>query len=157
MSHHCGVLGVCVGAHNYKAFILVIFYGAFSAALLVALCAEEATSKVSGLWHGRVRISAGVVIWLQLYYMQVCMVIILGGLFAFHLYLVAINRTMLESCVLKGLGRVFPPWKRDVAFFEKGLLGNFEEVFGGLWVALLPVVDARSVIRMEETHLHAVA
>lgn len=153
MSHHCGVLGVCVGVHNYKPFVLLVFYGFFAAAILAVGCLPEALRRgrqvLFGEGDGHVRVSVGMLVWFQMYYLQYCMTVGLGGLLAFHLYLIAMGRTVLEACRLNPFRQVFPPWKAVKYPFDRGVRQNFVDVFGTGWTVLLPVVDDSWVKHLE--------
>lgn len=141
MSHHCGVLGMCVGAHNHKAFVLLLFYGFVSTALLAVLCLPEALRRGRAVLMGESRITVRVIGWFQMYYLQYCMSMMMGGMLVFHLYLIAMNRTVLEACKLHPRGEVFPPWKAAKFPFDRGARENFGELFGSPWTALLPIAD----------------
>ena len=144
MSHHCGILGVCVGAHNRKAFLLLLFYGVVSAALLVVACFDEALGRGKKVLRVG-QVSAGEIVWFQMYYLQYCMVFGLGALLSFHLYLVAMGRTVLDVCRFGRFRDCFPPWRARKHAQDQGVWRNFEEVFGRGWTVLLPVVEDGAV------------
>lgn len=141
MCHHCSVLGVCIGAHNHKAFVLLLLYGAVASLLLLALCGGEAVEKGKELWFGERKLSAGLVLWFQVYLLQYNLGLAVGSYFLFHLYIIALNRTMLEACILNSWRTLLPPWRPSPWPYDKGVLANFTEVFGSPWVALLPIAN----------------
>lgn len=143
MSHHCGVLGTCIGAHNYKTFVLLLFYGAVAAILLVTLCGREAVEKGKTVWLGKSKLTVGLVLWFQLYYMQYNLAMGLGSYFIFHIYIIAFNRTLLEACTLNSWRTLLPPWSVPAWPYDKGIAANFAEVFGSPRTALLPIIDSR--------------
>lgn len=143
MCHHCGILGVCVGANNYKAFVLLLFYGFVAALSQAVLCFDEAVQKGSKLITNWRRVPSNIllVLWLQLYYLQYCLVAFLGLMLFTHLYLIALNRTTLEACTLNNWRSVFPPWRVQKWPFDNGFIANYYEVFGYPLFALLPIAN----------------
>lgn len=152
MSHHCGVLGVCIGAHNHKAFILLLFYGFLSTGMLAVLCLPEALRRGRAVLSGEsmVTITLGGIVWFQMYYLQYCMSVMLGGLLTFHLYLIGMNRTVLEACTLYPWREVFPPWRAAKFPFDRGVRENFRELFGSPRNAWLPIPAYEWVARLED-------
>lgn len=145
------MLGVCIGVSNHKPFILLVGYGFIAALVLVIGCFPEALERVRSVFSkkGKVTLSVGTVVWFQMYYVQYCMAVALGGLLTFHLYLVAMGRTVLEACILNNFRDCFPPWKAASFEHDRGVRRNFEEVFGSGLEIFLPVVDDTWVKRLD--------
>lgn len=151
MSHHCGVLGICLGAHNRKAFVLLLFYGTVAAGILLVTCGPKAVRVFFGLVRGNIRLSWGVVIWLQSVYFQFCLTIALGLIWGYHMYLIGVGRTQLDLCTGAASTRdICPPWRRVTGEFDLGMMKNFVDVLDSGVMGFLPVVDIEKIVRVDK-------
>lgn len=150
-SHHCGILGLCIGAHNYKPFLLLLSYASVSSVLLLALSLPQALSTVVSLYQGTLPFSLSTLFWLQLFYLQIILSVTLSLYLALHLYLVALNHTFREAFSRRSRLRICPPWNPTRSVYDRGFRLNFTEVFGTLPSALLPFISPH--VRRSETPL----
>lgn len=152
MCHHCGVLGVCVGEHNRKPFMLLLFYGFFPACLHVVAGFPEACVRATAFLKGG-KVGVPEIVWFQTYYLQYCMMFGLGGLLTFHVYLVAMGRTVLDVCRFGSCRDCFPPWRAVRKSGDRGVVGNLQEVFGSGLKVFMPIVEEpclMSVVGVED-------
>lgn len=152
--HHCGVLGTCIGQHNVKQFVLLLIYGAISAILLLILCAPEMLVRVKRIWNGH-PLTWSYLLWFQMYYLEWCLSVMIGGYAVFHLYLVLGNRTTLEACTFARFWDICPPWCARESPYNRGWRSNFALVFGPLWLAWAPVVTPTMHLNHDAVHLKA--
>uniref|UniRef100_A0A0X3PT62 Palmitoyltransferase n=1 Tax=Schistocephalus solidus TaxID=70667 RepID=A0A0X3PT62_SCHSO len=136
MDHHCPWINNCVGFHNYKYFVVFLFWGTLYCVYIVA------TSVVYFIdFWGHIQYTPPS----RYNFLFVFFVAIMFGLsqlilFCYHIYLLSQNRTTLESF----RAPTFRVIGVDKSGFNIGCRQNFKEVFGdrwGLW--LLPVFTSR--------------
>ncbi|CAJ0942372.1 unnamed protein product, partial [Mesorhabditis belari] len=122
--HHCPWVNTCVNYHNYKFFLHFLGYG-------IALCLFGFLTDMQyfiRFWKNDIhegRTDVGKFHMLFLFFVSGMFSLSLGGLFFYHLYLVARNRTTIES--------FRPPMLsagEDKHAFNMGIRANFRQVFG---------------------------
>ncbi|XP_016968239.1 palmitoyltransferase ZDHHC20-B isoform X2 [Drosophila biarmipes] len=146
MDHHCPWVNNCVNFYNYKYFVLFLGY-ALVYCLYVAFTSlhdfvdfwkydnngYSAQGQLNAGGMGRFHI-------LFLFFIAIMFAISLVSLFGYHIYLVLMNRTTLES-FRAPIFRVGGPDKNG---YNLGRYANFCEVFGDDWQYwLLPVFSSR--------------
>jgi palmitoyltransferase ZDHHC9/14/18 len=131
--HHCPWVGQCIGRRNYRTFLLFVasttflclyvFFGSWADLLLAArqrgcsLGGALAEAPVPGILIAYTFVTAWFV----------------GGLTAFHAYLVCTNQTTYENFRYRYEGKANP--------FNRGAAANFAEVF------LKPIPPSRNDFR----------
>ncbi|XP_055608310.1 palmitoyltransferase ZDHHC15 isoform X2 [Uranotaenia lowii] len=138
LDHHCPWVNNCINFTNYKYFILFLGYAllyclyiAFTTVLYLELI--WSSSGKEGKIDGRFHI-------LFLFFVSLMFAISLVSLFGYHIYLVLLNRTTLESFRTP----IFRFGGPDKNGFHLGKMNNFQEVFGydrKLW--FLPVYTSQ--------------
>lgn len=156
MSHHCGLLGVCLGAHNLKPFFLLLIYGVIGVSILAVVLIPRLLAAGTNLWRGDTSISISLVLWSYSIYLQACMAILLTVMIAFHLRLASQNWTILETTIARCLWRVvLPQIGHSVSVrspYDRGSVNaNLAEIFGTGVYAFIPVVDHDEAVKVEMT------
>jgi len=136
MDHHCPWLGNCVGAHNYKSFVLMLFYTfIFTATAASFMFYNLSFLNVKGLGYNITLGAVGIAL---------CFASLL--LLVFHIYLLFSNRTTLECGI-----HLAQCWGPNPAKhrYDLGWKGNFKQVFGeDVFYWFLPI---RSPLPMYDT------
>lgn len=147
MSHHCGVLGICIGAHNLKSFLLSLFYSIVGTFIVSYVLVPQAISKMWNIIHGSRNVYWGDVIWLYSMYLQFVLCAVCTGLFLFHIRLVCVNYTILEGYIGKRLWKVITGTDRfNESMFDVGVVGNLEQVFSSGFKMLSPFIDWKHAV-----------
>jgi len=135
MDHHCPWVSNCIGFHNYKYFLLMLFYTSVCTFMIVATSwkpVELVLYEIEKPNREQLLITYCV---LTSYILAFTLWLVITSFFIFHLYLIKSGFTTIEFCEKK----TKESQQVDESPFNLGFKKNFQAALGkNCWLWFIP-------------------
>ncbi|XP_075080097.1 putative protein S-acyltransferase 6 [Nicotiana tabacum] len=123
--HHCPWIGQCIGLRNYRLYVLLLVMATVYFVYIFAFSCKKIQHKNSGNGMGFIGLVKDCPETLALTCFSFAAAFFVGGLTAYHVYLIATNQTANENFrQLYGSNR---------NAFDKGVVNNIKEILLSPW------------------------
>ncbi|XP_078163848.1 protein S-acyltransferase 8-like isoform X1 [Carex rostrata] len=124
--HHCPWIGQCIGQRNYRVFMGFILCGTLLCMYVLSMCVMHMDFVLKeAKWMVLTALKRSPASVALIFYCFVSLWFV-GGLTAFHLYLMSTNQTSYEHYKRKHNKPL--SWEPNINIFDKGCLMNFKEL-----------------------------
>ncbi|XP_061360899.1 probable protein S-acyltransferase 5 [Gastrolobium bilobum] len=119
--HHCPWLGQCIGLRNYRFYYMFVFSATLLCLYVHGFCwvyiKKIMDSEEISIWKAMIKTPASIALIIYTF----ISVWFVGGLTAFHTYLISTNQSTYENFRYR--------YNRQANPYNKGVVENFKEIF----------------------------